>query len=153
MEDCMKWFCGREFGKTNYSKCISIKQENTMLMKHLFKLLIFQYEISSWRRGYWLGIKLQPRCRHLTFLVEFWVGPEPSRASALGAGAARCWIKDGAFIFMWLPDILCDSLLWSHKPRKVSFHSPCYFPSTRAGGVDVGFISQSWFMPRSFCFN
>jgi hypothetical protein len=30
-------------------KNISIKQENTMLMKHLFKLLIFQYEITAWR--------------------------------------------------------------------------------------------------------
>lgn len=29
------------------SKNISIRQENTMLMKHLFKLPIFQYEISA----------------------------------------------------------------------------------------------------------
>lgn len=31
-------------------KNISIKQENTMLMKHLFKLPIFQYEIRAQRR-------------------------------------------------------------------------------------------------------
>lgn len=52
----MEGFYGREFGKTNYSKDISIEQENTMLMKHLFKLFIFQYEIGTWGRGYLLGI-------------------------------------------------------------------------------------------------
>lgn len=57
----MKRVYGREFGKTNYSKYISIEQESTMLMKHLFKLLIFQYEISTWGRGY-----LQPRREYMT---------------------------------------------------------------------------------------
>lgn len=55
VEGCMKWLDGWELRKTNYS--ISIKQENSMLMKHLFKSLTFQYEISTWRRGHLLGVK------------------------------------------------------------------------------------------------
>lgn len=37
-------------------KYTSIKQENTMLRKHLFQLLIFQYEISTRGRGCLLGL-------------------------------------------------------------------------------------------------
>lgn len=91
----MKLFCGKECGKANYSKYISIKGEDTVLMTHFFKLLHFQYEISPRRRGHWLGIKLQPRCRYLTFYVETWVGSEPSCSE----------LRDGAFV------VMCDSLV------------------------------------------
>lgn len=118
-----------------------------MLMKHLFKLLIFQYEISNWRGRYLLGIKLLLHCRYLTFQMKYQVGPEPYRGSTLGTGLSSAKSR-------MLPLFLCDFFigLEATNPRKSVFIPSVIF-HLYGRGHGGRLHMRCWLMPQSFCFS